>query len=130
MYMREPVCGMENFSILSFQLLILTDLSTCLWSSKVPWLLTTCLVKTKMQLLFSLSLSLSLLLFFSFPPLFWFSWDIIFFYLCCYEFHSGLLLCLKMSKVRSERASSEMWKVLNLLLSCFSLWFSGCHSQR
>ena len=70
MYMREPVCGMENFSILSFQLLILTDLSTCLWSSKVPWLLTTCLVKTKMQLLLSLSVSLSLLLFFSFPPLF------------------------------------------------------------
>ena len=59
MYMREPICGMENFSILSFPLLILTDLSICLWSSKVPWLLTTCLVKTKMQLLLSLSLSLS-----------------------------------------------------------------------
>ncbi|XP_062161081.1 tobamovirus multiplication protein 1-like isoform X4 [Alnus glutinosa] len=30
--------------------------------------------------------------------------------LACY----GLLLCLKMSKVRSERASSEMWKVAGL----------------
>lgn len=30
--------------------------------------------------------------------------------LACY----GLLLCLKMSKVRSERASSEMWKVSGL----------------
>ncbi|XP_062107646.1 uncharacterized protein LOC133818644 isoform X2 [Humulus lupulus] len=34
--------------------------------------------------------------------------------LACY----GILLCLKMSKVRTERASSELWKVAGLVVVC------------
>lgn len=44
----------------------------------------------------------------------------VFIIMCCI-FLTGILLCLKMSKVRAEKPSSEMWKVLHF---CFhsSIW--------
>lgn len=63
-------------------------------------------------------------------------------YIGVFFYFSGLLLCLRMRRVRSERASSEMWKVFSLLLLykyiyiflfllllllLLSLWFLSWH---